>query len=291
MTIPRKRSTHFRHERAVSSAAAWLYAAVFVASAGFVAASGRAIDLLPGLEAVILLLLVSTVVVPLTAGASDTPAWEIRAPTSATRLWVPTVVCLAFAVIIPIAAQIRTAVPLVPPLAVLGQATAPLAAALAAGARWRELSFGPGHRTWQTSIVLVAPIAVGLVVLVDAGMVAGPTLRPVLLLYLFSAAIPEEVHFRGVLLTRLMRLWGTSWAIVASSLLFGAYHAVANVTYFNGAPVPVAIALGFVVEGTLGLSFAIVFLRTRNLVAVVALHTVLDTFNFTLLPHVQRFFM
>jgi membrane protease YdiL (CAAX protease family) len=113
----------------------------------------------------------------------------------------------------------------------------------------------------------------------------------VLLLYLFSAAIPEEVHFRGVLLTRLMRLWGPSWAIVASSLLFGAYHAVANVTYFNGAPVPVALALGVVVEGTIGLSFAIVFLRTRNLVAVVALHTVLDTFNFTLLPHVQRFFM
>ena len=99
---------------------------------------------------------------------------------------------------------------------------------------------------------------------------------------LFFAGIPEELFYRGMLQTRLEALWGSIPAIITSALLFVAWH------------IPTRYILAHSVEGEAGdlmsvlvgtglpvtivaLIFALAWARYRNLPALMAIHTGIDT--------------
>jgi membrane protease YdiL (CAAX protease family) len=71
-----------------------------------------------------------------------------------------------------------------------------------------------------------------------------------------AAPVLEEITFRGLILHRWSRKWGTAWGVVMSSLLFGLLH---------------ANALG---AGMVGVVLALVYLQTRSLWVPIAMHVV-----------------
>ena len=81
----------------------------------------------------------------------------------------------------------------------------------------------------------------------------------------------EEFLFRGVLLTRLSRLFGTIWRMVLSSLLFGFWHLGAALCSAHESLLA-ALAMTTLAQGLLGLGWAIAFVRTRNLLAPSVIH-------------------
>jgi len=89
-----------------------------------------------------------------------------------------------------------------------------------------------------------------------------------------QAGFPEEVFFRGILLTRLIRLFGTKWGIVLSTLIFGIMHMALNLS--KGGSVFLALCETILSQATAGIILAIIFVRTRNLLAGVVFHTLLD---------------
>ncbi|WP_165423195.1 CPBP family intramembrane glutamic endopeptidase [Ktedonosporobacter rubrisoli] len=97
-----------------------------------------------------------------------------------------------------------------------------------------------------------------------------------------SPGIEEEIAFRGVLMTRLIRAFGTSWGIVVASLIFGVYHVFTNITLLH-LPVAVAVMQTITFQAVFGVTLAFVLLRTRNIVASILYHGVLDALNFTVL--------
>jgi membrane protease YdiL (CAAX protease family) len=143
-------------------------------------------------------------------------------------------------------------------------------------AGWRELGFRRGYRTWAVIACWgILPVAVILLTLVGGQMTLA-----MLALSLVSNSLNngffEEFLFRGALLTRLSRLWGSDWGIVLSSLLFGIWHIGVVMSQFPGNPLA-ALAFTIVVQATIGLGFAIVFVRTRNLLAPSVIHVLVNT--------------
>lgn len=111
-----------------------------------------------------------------------------------------------------------------------------------------------------------------------------------ILLPLMIAGLPEELFFRGILQTRLEKLWNTPFAIIVSSLLFTAWHLPSRFFLANG------------VEGQAGDLFSVligtglpVFMiscffgwhwsRYRNLPLLILVHWAIDT-----LPSLSSFF-
>jgi membrane protease YdiL (CAAX protease family) len=91
---------------------------------------------------------------------------------------------------------------------------------------------------------------------------------PVLVAIAVRAGIEEEVLAVGYLVTRLEQLRWPPWAVVATSaLLRGSYHLYQGVGPF----------LGNVVMGVV---FALVYLRTRRVMALVMGHALMDTVAF-----------
>jgi membrane protease YdiL (CAAX protease family) len=78
-----------------------------------------------------------------------------------------------------------------------------------------------------------------------------------------TAGICEEVLFRGYLLAFIAHFAGIIAAVVASSLLFGVYHA-----YYG--------PRGILKTGTLGLIFAVIALWSNSLIPVIVLHAAID---------------
>jgi membrane protease YdiL (CAAX protease family) len=97
-----------------------------------------------------------------------------------------------------------------------------------------------------------------------------------LLLAWASAALGEELQFRGFLFSRLERLFGgvrgaTALAVVAQAVLFGLGH------FYQGWG-------GVLATGALGLLFGGLFLLApRNLVPGMVLHGLVDTVSLTAL--------
>jgi membrane protease YdiL (CAAX protease family) len=146
----------------------------------------------------------------------------------------------------------------------------PAAALLLLGARWREIGFTKGHRSWkQVSIWCFAPVAV----FVLGILLANPTYAWTRLVASTLSGGPfEEFLFRGALMTRLMRVFGNGWALVLSSLAFGLWHAGEVTWNVAGGNIWIGIAAAIVSYGIFGLSLGLLFLRTRNLFAPSVLH-------------------
>jgi len=91
-------------------------------------------------------------------------------------------------------------------------------------------------------------------------------------LYLIVAIQPfcEEFFFRGFLLEKITKAGGTTIAVVITSVLFGLSH----LTYTYAYTAIVAVVLG--------LLFALVVLKTKNLYSAIFAHTVINITSLTL---------
>lgn len=89
---------------------------------------------------------------------------------------------------------------------------------------------------------------------------------------IFFVGLGEELMFRGLIQTRLERLFGLRAGLLFTSLVFGVMHGVWN----NG--------LELVFTFSVGLMFGYLFQRTRSLPFVAVLHGTEDIFLFGLLP-------
>ncbi|MDG4786608.1 CPBP family intramembrane metalloprotease [Micromonospora sp. WMMD1102] len=99
-----------------------------------------------------------------------------------------------------------------------------------------------------------------------------------MLLTFVTASLAEEIFYRAVLQTRLEALYGRWPAIVATSLLFAAMH-----THRIGdGPLWEVVAVILAWNGGFGLLAGYLWARYRNLWAVVALHTAVNSLS--LLP-------
>lgn len=148
----------------------------------------------------------------------------------------------------------------------------PAAALLLVGARWRELGVTKGYRVWrQAALWCFAPLAVLLLGLALAA--PAYTWQRVLAITLTGGPF-EEFLFRGVLLTRLMRVLGREWALVLSSLAFGLWHAPQVAYLSTGSNLWVGAAASLVGYGVLGMALGLLFLRTRTLLAPSLLHII-----------------
>jgi membrane protease YdiL (CAAX protease family) len=91
-------------------------------------------------------------------------------------------------------------------------------------------------------------------------------------LYLIVAIQPfcEEFFFRGFLLEKITKAGGTTIAVVITSVLFGLSH----LTYTYAYTAIVAVVLG--------LLFALVVLKTKNLYSAIFAHTIINITSLTL---------
>ena len=91
-------------------------------------------------------------------------------------------------------------------------------------------------------------------------------------LYLIVAIQPfcEEFFFRGFLLEKITKVGGTTIAVVSTSILFGISH----LTYTYAYTAIIAVVLG--------LLFALVVLKTKNLYSAIFAHTVINITSLTL---------
>ena len=100
-------------------------------------------------------------------------------------------------------------------------------------------------------------------------------------LLILTAGFTEEFFFRGVLLTRLEKLFGSKlWGIVISSILFGLYHVPyayldSNWSSHGNLSEALMAALGQGIPG--GLVLGLVYVLTKNnLVASVLVHSLIN---------------
>ena len=118
----------------------------------------------------------------------------------------------------------------------------------------------PAFSVLSQAVLQIYPPAAGLAQmqsLFDQVIAQSPGLWAVLLLMAVAPAIVEEIGFRGFVLSGFEKIKNPWWGIVASSLFFGAAHAVIQqsiITFF------------------VGVVLAIVAVRTRSLWACIAFH-------------------
>lgn len=155
-----------------------------------------------------------------------------------------------------------------------------------------ELGLGP--LTWITGLVWSAGIV--LVVGAGIGIVGGiprtrhlfadervtevsglTTARRALLDIPFGTVLVEEFAFRGVLFALCADLWGTTTAIVLTSVLFGLWHISPSLemhdahTVTTGSPIPTILST-VLVTGLGGVGFALLRVVTGSLFPPAALH-------------------
>ena len=283
------------------SPAAWLFTALYLACAVYVAATGFIQALLIGIGSLGGTMLFVVLTLPLTARA-PAPAWvEMTSVPSRMHVWVQTGIVLLFVLLIyqwllawhgllpPSLASIPGWTPLLNGLNKVQQSLSlpsnyllvpvfylvlPLAALLLLGAKPRELGFGRGYRAWRVaavwSTVPLAIIAVSLALSqVTPSFLLGRTVQTTL-----NSGPFEEFLFRGALMTRLTRLLGIGWGMVLSSIAFGLLHVATDTVGQAHGQLLAGAAIAILQQGIGGIGFAIVVHRTRNLLATSVIHVI-----------------
>jgi membrane protease YdiL (CAAX protease family) len=297
------RSSFFEAYRQVLPAvlrhpATWLLAFLMLSASVYLLMVGKAsllLFFLVGLTFAVLL-----VVIPLTHGrpADD---WEMPAPPAMRgRFWLQ---CgLVFiVVIIPILlanfAALRVPIPALFPLyhvlvasplvrvllSFLAEAVLALVIALLLGVRLRAMGFQKGYHSGRVAVVLSLLFIAYMVFALAVGRVAIPSLVLGIVLNFFADGVPEEITWRGIFLTRLIRLLGTGWGIAVSALIFAVFHLGTNM-FLQGSSPLVAIAQTFLGQLPGGIFYAVVFLRTRSLISVMIPHALNDVVTALLPP-------
>ena len=296
--LRRRDSLSLLAARIAKSPATWFFAAVWVASALVLVATGNGFPTLAALIGAAYLLL-SALTVAITQPAPAQPA----APAERPRLWLQVGLTLLFIVLsawnglvfhdaVPAGASIPLWSPLIDWLQRLGgqvfgndnyianpvaYVVIPLLALLLTGAPPAELGFGRGYRVgWVLLLWCAIPLA-----FFAYAMLAGPLTPGRLVARLVSNFMQngfwEEFLFRGALQTRLRRLWTPGWALVVQALLFGAWHLGLGFTNTGHEGWLPALASVLVHQSVAGLAFGVIFERTRNLVAPSVVHIVVNS--------------
>jgi membrane protease YdiL (CAAX protease family) len=264
--------------------------------------SGHSDIVLSNLPVWIVMLLLTLLALPLTAGA-PTALQQVMATNSTRARWrlQVAVLLLVIAFIASLAAiyfrLIQAPIPLLTPLTswllgsmeplghtpTIGDLAIPLlyfalpvAVLLPLGMRWRDMGFGRGYRSWAVIALFSAP----LLVLIGLELVSGQKSALVLLFLLIQNSLRngffEEFLFRGPLLNRLNLLCGPAWGVALSTLIFALFHAPTYTVSFGGDAL-VGLAYSLVNPVVFGLCFAVIVLRTRNLLASSVIHALFDT--------------
>lgn len=304
-STPRRRWQQIRQEyraslsATVRSRAAWFFTAFLLAALVILALKGRFSVILSSLPFILFTLLFALLTIPLTAGGDRLPPIETRC--SRPRLCWQIVLLL----IVILLATYRGIVlnmpqtlhiPLLYPLAYwsldfldagplfLGNWITipvlyfiiPAALLLLTGAGWGELGLGRGYHGWRVALlwsflpllVIIIFLLTGVTSLVNVGIkVAGN---------IFQNGFFEEFLFRGALMTRLSYLLRDDWGLVLSTLMFGLFHIGVQTSVLHGDWLAGA-AYAIIDQAFIGLGMAIIFLRTRNLLASSIFHVLLDT--------------
>lgn len=282
----------------VKSPATWFFALVWIAAALVLVATGNGFPVLATLLGVVYLLL-SALTVLITQPAPAEPAPAAMRP----RLWLQVGLALLFIVLtgwnglvfheaVPAGVSIPLWSPLIDSLQRLGgqwfgndnyianpvaYVVIPLLVLLLTGARPAELGFGRGHRV---GFVLLLWCAIPLLFFaygLFAGQLTLGRLAARFLSNFMQNGFWEEFLFRGVVQTRLRRLWTPGWALVVQALLFGAWHLGLGYTNTGHDGFLPALASVLVHQAVVGLAFGVIFERTRNLVAPSVVHIVVNS--------------
>jgi membrane protease YdiL (CAAX protease family) len=95
--------------------------------------------------------------------------------------------------------------------------------------------------------------------------------------YFFAAGLPEEFLFRSILLTRLEAWWKSpAWAVFGSSAIFGLTHLPIDYLVFTRNDMREAWITLLTFQMGLGAVFAFAYQRTRNVLPLALLHTIID---------------
>lgn len=170
----------------------------------------------------------------------------------------------------------------------------PVGIMLLLGVPWREMGFGRGYRSWRVlALMCCLPVVILLVSLASGGQTLAsaasrvretlPGLGPLIFHEMLGVSLPEEIFYRGILLTRLVRLLGIRWGSVLSMLIFALVHVSLTMSHMQlSGPggLLFAIAVCLVVQGPVGLLLTVLFLRTRSLPVNIVVRTVLDVLPF-----------
>ncbi len=152
----------------------------------------------------------------------------------------------------------------------------PMLLLLPTGIGFRQVGFARGHRSWAVTLLWCTPLLVVIAVSLLTGGTQLSTLGFELLHNSLRNGFFEEFLFRGALMAILVQLLNNQWGIVLSSLLFGLWHLGANTVGFDGNFLAGA-AFGVMDQAVIGLGFAMVVYRTRNLLASSIIHIMLNT--------------
>jgi len=282
--------------------ATWVFAACWLGGVAMLVFSGQSALVFANVLPIAIVLILTLLSLPITAG--QRPPTRVQAASARARrtLWAQVAISLAILVFVFCMSLVHYHVlpsnlVVLAPLAsflfgsleAFGQAptlanlwipvlyfVVPMAAMLLLGVRFREVGFDRGYRSW--SVILLWSVVPAVLIVLS---LAGGSKSLLVLFYLIIQnnlrnGFFEEFFARGLLLTRLKLLVGTPWAVVLSTLAFGLWH-TAGYTASAGGNVVVGIGMTlFGYPTVVGLCMAVLFLRTRNLLAGSLIHALLD---------------
>ncbi len=95
--------------------------------------------------------------------------------------------------------------------------------------------------------------------------------------YYLAAGLPEELLFRGLLLSRLEVLTGRpAWALFLSGLVFGIAHIPIDLHGAGYQHIETALESAFTYQMSVGLALGFAFQRSRNLWPLTIIHALID---------------
>ncbi|WP_411733790.1 lysostaphin resistance A-like protein [Paeniglutamicibacter sp.] len=153
----------------------------------------------------------------------------------------------------------------------------PLVVLLLASARLPALGFVKGHRVGRALLICCALPVIWLAFTLIIGQQTIVRLLGGFISDFMQNGFLEEFLFRGLLQTRLRLLAGAGWALVLQALMFGVWHLGSGFANTGHAGLLPAIAITIVQQGLLGLSFGILFERTRSLLVPSVVHIAVNS--------------
>jgi membrane protease YdiL (CAAX protease family) len=144
---------------------------------------------------------------------------------------------------------------------------------------WRARHLGLGRSRRGTFKALALQSALPLLLFGVAALAIGHG-KPAALAHrffidVFRNGYAEEIFFRGMLMTLAVGAFGVSAGNVAQALVFGGWHVGADMRDVHGV-VWLALADGVATQAVAGYFFGLVTLRTGNVLAAGAAHTLYD---------------
>lgn len=277
----------------VRSPASWIFAVVWLACALYLAAIGLVAFIFIALAILAAISLLVWLTLLLTRGA-PTPAW-MRGPSPAEvrrdgRAWIQLAFLLATCLLVTqwilswnrLAPMLPLWNPLLGWLATIQNAlhipsnwlmvpllycALPAAVLLLLGARPRELGLGRGFHVWRVAALWSALQAAYLIIALATGQRTPLAILSRALGTTLNSGPFEEFLFRGALMTRVARLFGTGWGIVISSIFFGVLHTSTETLSDGRGNVLAGLALGILLQGAGSIGYAVMQHRTGNLLA------------------------